>query len=279
MEIQTIETIDTSQILQVFNNSFADYIVPMKLTEEQLEFKMRSDKTDKSMSVMVKDGEKPVAFILHGKQMIDGELVVYNGGTGVIPERRKSGWVREMYDLILPVLKEKGVKKLVLEVITDNAPAIKSYHKFGYTINRKLKCYRGEITSKAVRQEAEIREVVDFGWKKMKTFWDIQPTWQNSVNVLEEIKEHCKILGAFIGGQLVGYLVYNPEAKKVYQLAVAPERRRKGIGTQLLAVLKEEVGASISIINVDENSAAANKFLQKSGLKVFIEQYEMTRAV
>nr|WP_305049549.1 hypothetical protein [Elizabethkingia bruuniana] len=62
MKIQTIETIDTSQILQVFNDSFADYIVPMKLTEEQLEFKMRSDKTDKSMSVMVKDGEKTCCF-------------------------------------------------------------------------------------------------------------------------------------------------------------------------------------------------------------------------
>lgn len=41
--IQTLETIDTSQILQVFNESFADYIVPMKLTEEQLEFKMKSE--------------------------------------------------------------------------------------------------------------------------------------------------------------------------------------------------------------------------------------------
>ncbi len=101
----------------------------------------------------------------------------------------------------------------------------------------------------------------------MKTFWDVQPTWQNSVNVLEEIKEHCKILGAFIGGQLVGYLVFNPEAKKIYQLAVSSERRRKGIGTQLLVSLKEIVGASISVINVDEDSVAANKFLQKSGLK------------
>jgi hypothetical protein len=57
MKIQTLEKIDTSQILQVFNESFADYLVPMKLTEEQLEFKMRSDKTDKSLSVMVQDGE------------------------------------------------------------------------------------------------------------------------------------------------------------------------------------------------------------------------------
>ena len=105
-----------------------------------------------------------------------------------------------------------------MEVITDNTPAIKSYQKFGYTINRKLKCYRGEIIAEAIKQEAEIREVADFGWKKMKTFWDVQPTWQNSVNVLEEIKEHCKILGAFIGGQLVGYLVFNPEAKRYINL-------------------------------------------------------------
>jgi ribosomal protein S18 acetylase RimI-like enzyme len=103
---------------------------------------------------------------LHGKQLIDGKLVVYNGGTGVIPENRKSGWVREMYDLILPVLKEQGAEKLVLEVITENVPAIKSYEKFGYTVSRKLKCYRGDINIKAVKKDAEIREVADFGWAK-----------------------------------------------------------------------------------------------------------------
>ena len=39
MKIQTLEKINTSQILQVFNESFADYLVPIKLTEEQLSLK------------------------------------------------------------------------------------------------------------------------------------------------------------------------------------------------------------------------------------------------
>ncbi|WP_407481840.1 GNAT family N-acetyltransferase [Elizabethkingia meningoseptica] len=277
--IQTLETIDTSQILQVFNESFADYIVPMKLTEEQLEFKMKSDKTDKGLSIMVKEGDKPIAFILHGKQVLNGKLTVYNGGTGVVPGNRGAGWVREMYDLILPLLKENKVEELVLEVIIGNAPAIKSYKKIGYTIHRKLKCYRGKITAGKIAEHAEIREISGFDWKKKQSFWDIHPTWQNSANVLEEIKEHCKILGAFVNDKLVGYLIFNPDARKVYQFAVAPEHRRKGIGTQLFTALKQEIREDISIINVDEGSKATHLFLKKTGLEVFIEQYEMKRAV
>ena len=104
-----------------------------------------------------------------------------------------------------------------MEVITDNTPAIKSYQNLVIPLIENLNA-TVEIIAEAIKQEAEIREVADFGWKKMKTFWDVQPTWQNSVNVLEEIKEHCKILGAFIGGQLVGYLVFNPEAKRYINL-------------------------------------------------------------
>ena len=35
-----------------------------------------------------------------------------------------------MYDLILPCAERTGAEKLVLEVITENVPAIKSYEKF-----------------------------------------------------------------------------------------------------------------------------------------------------
>jgi len=36
MEIKTLEDIDKKDILNVFNESFSDYFIPFKLSEEQL---------------------------------------------------------------------------------------------------------------------------------------------------------------------------------------------------------------------------------------------------
>ncbi len=44
MEIKSLEGIRIQEILNVFNESFSDYFVPFKLTEEQLTSKMIGDK-------------------------------------------------------------------------------------------------------------------------------------------------------------------------------------------------------------------------------------------
>ena len=84
MEIRTLAGIDNIKILTVFNESFSDYFVPFKLTEEQLESKMIADKVDLELSVGVFENQKLIAFMLQGFDIINNQKVVYNGGTGVI---------------------------------------------------------------------------------------------------------------------------------------------------------------------------------------------------
>ncbi|GGG08154.1 hypothetical protein GCM10011344_05900 [Dokdonia pacifica] len=275
MEIKTLEGISKKEILNVFNDSFADYFIPFKLTEEQLASKMLADKTDLSVSVGVFENEKLIAFILHGFDTINNQKVIYNGGTGVIPKKRGFGLTKQMYFFILPILIEKGISKLMLEVIIENIQAIKSYEKSGYKINRNLLCYKGEVVITNTNSTIKIEKLQDYNWELMESFGDIQPTWQNSKNVINKLIYNNVSLGAYFENQLVGYIIYNPTNKRIQQIAVKKGFRQKKIASTLVLELINTFGNTISIINVDKSSKPINAFLHSIGLKTNLEQLEM----
>lgn len=96
MEIRNLEQVKKSEILEAFNKSFSDYFVPFKLTEEPLEKKMVTDKIDLKLSVGIFEDKKLIAFILHGFDVIDNQKIIYNRGTGVIPEKRGFGLTKNL---------------------------------------------------------------------------------------------------------------------------------------------------------------------------------------
>lgn len=275
MEINNLKGIDSNDILNVFNESFSDYFIPFQLSEKQLDSKMLADKVNLSLSVGVFENGNLIAFILHGFDKINSEKIIYNGGTGVIPRKRGLGLTKQMYHFVLPVLKEKGINKLFLEVITENIQAIKSYKKSNYKVERELLCYKGEISISKVYNNLEINKLKDYNWNLMQSFWDISPTWQNSNNVVNKLRNTNISLGAYIKKQLVGYIIYNPNNKRIQQIAVNKNFRQQKIASTLIWKLLEEYGSTFSIINVDKDSKPVNAFLQKIGFEINLEQFEM----
>ena len=275
MEIKTLEDIDKKDILNVFNESFSDYFIPFKLSEEQLSSKMLADKTDLKLSVGVFENGNLIAFILHGFDKINNEKVIYNGGTGVIPKKRGSGLTKQMYLFILPLLRRNGINKLQLEVITENAQAINSYKKTGFRIVRELLCYKGKVSTLSLNNNLNIKKLQDYNWNLMESFWNIYPTWQNSKNVINELKYNNISLGAYIENQLVGYIIYSPNNKRIQQIAVSKDFRKRRIASTLIDEIIKTNGNMFSIINVDKSSKGINSFLEKIGLEKDLEQLEM----
>jgi len=275
MEIKTLEGTDIKEILNVFNNSFSDYFIPFKLTKEQLTSKMVADKTDLNLSVGVFENGNLIAFILHGFDIINNQKVVYNGGTGVIHKKRGKGLTKQMYLFILPLLAEKGINRIILEVIDKNIQAIKSYEKSGFKTKRELVCYKGSVETRKTNKNLETKELQSYNWKLMESFWDILPTWQNSINVSNTLKFDNISLGAYIKNRLVGYVIYNPNNNRIQQIAVNKNFRKKRIASTLIYKLTNKYGNTLSIINVDKKSKSVNHFLSKIGLENILEQLEM----
>ncbi|WP_411893700.1 GNAT family N-acetyltransferase [Winogradskyella sp. A2] len=275
MEFKTLKGISTKEITQVFNEAFSDYFIPLNFTEEQLKSKMVADKTDLSLSVGVFEKGNLVAFILHGFDIIDNQKMVYNGGTGVVHEKRGAGLTKQMYQYIIPLLIVNGIDRIILEVIDKNIQAIKSYEKSGFKTKRHLACYKGKIEISNTNANVEIKELKNYNWQLMESFWDVSPTWQNSIPVVNEIISTNASLGAYVKNQLVGYVIYNPNNNRIQQIAVQKGYRNKRIASTLIVKLKERFGNKLSIINVDKRSSAVNDFFNKIGLKNSLEQIEM----
>ncbi|AZA52197.1 GNAT family N-acetyltransferase [Chryseobacterium sp. G0201] len=277
MELENLENIDKQELLSVFNASFSDYLVPFHLTLDQLKSKIFTEKVDMSLSVGGFDSGKLVSFILNAEKIEAGQRIVYNAGTGIISEYRGKGLVRQMYDYILPILQDKKTDILTLEVLEKNEAAIRAYTNLGFRITRKLLCFKGNIELKEKDSNVLIQEMSSFQWEKFRSFWDIEPSWQNSVTVIEQMDKDCKILGAYKVDKLVGYAIYNPVARKVHQIAVDKNFRKVGIGNKLFSKIKQmSEWQAISINNVDDSSESTCRFLNAIGLENWVSQFEMS---
>lgn len=274
MHFRTLEQLSVKQLTELFNASFAEYFVKVNPTPEILREKIVSEDIDLKFSMGIFEEDKPVGFMLHAIREIDGKKVAYNAGTGVIKEFRGQNATVKMYGKLIPLLKERGVSEVLLEVIAQNTAAIRSYEKAGFQIAADLACFNGAVKEPVSNANLEVKELEKLDFNQTTSFFDWQPTWQHTNATISKM-ENLKTFGAFIKDELVGFLIGQPSRARVYQYAVAHKYRRKRIGTALFYAFAKAMKSEISIINIDDPSGHSQLFLQKIGLKPFLSQYKM----
>lgn len=273
MEFTTLEHLQSEHILQVINQSFADYIVPMQLTTEKLASKIVSEQIDLSISVGAFENNQLVGFMLHGSKPADNSTKAYNAITGVLPKFRGQKLTVKMYDFLIPILKEKNYNNIQLEAITSNIPALKSYIESGFTITRILECYKGK-NRRMEDIDPNIEIINDWQLDSFDWIWDWEPTWQNDALSINNAKQDITCFIYKLDGKTIGYLMYNNLTKRVHQFAVAREYRDQRIATKLFNALSQHDDSEVEIINLQAEVSGA-KFLNRNGFKLFVKQYEM----
>lgn len=266
-QFRTLENIKKDELIKVFNSSFADYFVKIKLNPQTLSDKILAENIDLENSVGAFFEDKLVGFILQGIECKNS----YNAGTGVLHEFRGNQLTSKMYEFILPKLNSLGIKNQQLEVITQNISAINIYQKTGFEIVRNLVCLGGKVKAEKVNNEVELKPLQKIDEPLLSAFWDSQPSWQNSLSAIQRTINQHKILAAFFQNELVGYLIYSKNGR-IKQFTVKKEFRYQGIGQTLFAQLNN---LEFIITNIDKNDFETISFLQKIGLSIFLEQFEM----
>lgn len=276
-KIDTLKNIKSEEIVKTFNAAFSDYFFSIEFTKEQFEHKLLIEGGSLDLSVGVFENDKLIAFILHFTNMSDSKLTIYNGGTGVLPDFRGNRLTSKMYEFIKPKLAENKINKMILEVLIQNSAAIKTYQNQGFEITRELNCFKGKLKltkEKISSKSYEIVELKEYNWELFQTFWDYPPTWQNSIQTVNNLKEQNTSFGIISENKILGYIIYNPNTKRIHQLGIHKGFRNKGLGKYLLEMVSK-IDSEISIINVDSRDKALVKFLEKNGLNNYTSQYEM----
>jgi ribosomal protein S18 acetylase RimI-like enzyme len=244
--------------------------VPISLDRHKFAEKLLVESIDLSCSVGAFDAGRLVGFILTG---VDGDAS-YNAGTGVLAEYRGRRLTRRMYEFNLPRLTKRGIRSQILEVITENHTAVKSYKNSGFQIVRELICLRGKFDREPC-PGFEIKPISNFDPELVEGWWNCPPTWQNSSAAIERNLSNTKIIGTRVENALVGYLAYLPGGR-VIQFGVNKDYRCRGIGSSLfLKAAEDSPDRLLSVTNIGKEDSETLSFLSNSGLSQFVEQYEM----
>lgn len=268
MKIKSLAHTTLPEVIDCLLDAFAEY--PIKMPESESYWKKRFDiaQVDYSLSFGAFDDEKLVGFIVNGIAKKGEKHIAFNTGTGVRKPYRGQHITQSIYEYSLPFFKEAGLTHCQLEVLDDNARAIKVYENCGFNISRKMHCYSGkieisdssEISLKQISFEMYFSENKD----QKRYSWDFD---------YEALK---------VAGKQYGFYIVYHQTKEIGRFAVDLERQylaqfyfenlQKGLLTF------EGISSVIDFIkvnNIDDRYRLANDILHKIKLNNFVSQYEM----
>lgn len=279
IEYRTLEGICMETLCSSFVRAFSDYQIKMEMPVSKLELMLKRRGYAPELSMGAFDGGNLVGFILNGHRIWGGIDTVYDSGTGVIPEYRKQGITNNIFKRLQEVLIEKGAVQYLLEVLKANTPALKIYQNAGFNTTRSLLCYKLPKDKAHIESTCHIK-VIDrmdlLDWNLCKTFWDQEPSWQNSIDSVNEVPSQFVAVEAIVDGEIAGYGIAEKETGDVPQIAVSRNFRLRGIGKSIIDALRLNTNSdSLAFINVDERLENLISLLKLIGADKFTEQHEM----
>ncbi|MCK5077062.1 MAG: GNAT family N-acetyltransferase [Calditrichia bacterium] len=279
--IKTLHNTSIEIIYEAFKKAFSDYVEPFDLSFSQLKYMVERRGYNPELSFGAFNGDELVGFTLNGTGIWNGKLTAYDTCTGMIKEYRKQGIATRMFNESLPVLRGNNITQYLLEVIKTNTGAYELYKKAGFMVTREFDYYvlpknKIGIKSEKVNENFAIREIDNPDWDLFKTFWDFQPSWQNSIDSIQRKFEHFVILGIFIEDKPAGYGIIEKATGDIPQLAIDKKFRRKGMAITLLYyLLLHAEGNEIKIINTCTQNQPFIKLANSINLSPGHGQYEM----
>ena len=278
--IQKLSSIHHEMIHEVFIKAFADYFVPMNLSIDQFKSMIERGDCNLDLSFGAFNNNELVGFVLNGIGEWNGKLTAYDTGSAIIKEFRNKGIASKLFAESLPILRENNISQYLLEVIYANTPALNLYKKMGFEIIRKLDCYKSSTDKIELRKKLNgnfpVREMIDLDWERLKTFWDVIPSWQYSIDSISRRPGHFKALGIFNDENIVGYCIFTKKTGHIWQFGIDKKHRRKGLFTALLqGILQHTESDEIVIKNLCSSCEPFTKFADSVNLAHRLSQHEM----
>lgn len=269
IEIRDLSATLHHELVGCFIEAFEGYFVKMPADPDYYRRRWQEERVDLSVSYGAFNDGRLVGFMLHGVDLRSGKLAAHNAATGVLPGYRGKGLAGQMYQVALPEIRRRDIRKLTLEVICDNASAICAYEKAGFRIDRTLHCFLGQLPDKG-QQDLSLQAVpID------QVAWESRDqsliSWGNHSHCFSD--DNAELFHVFRGEKMAGWFVINKGRDRIYQFDVAGDDEAE-LEALFTGMARTALG-ELKIINVDSTEKAKLAALRRSGIKNYIDQYEM----
>jgi ribosomal protein S18 acetylase RimI-like enzyme len=127
-EVVSASTLDGNQLAGLFTAVYAGYWHPIEIDAAALERMVAIYDLALDASVVALDGDVPVGVAMLAIRDREGWV----GGMGVLPDHRRQGVGARVTERLLDNARARGLSRVRLEVLVQNAPAIKIYRALGF---------------------------------------------------------------------------------------------------------------------------------------------------
>jgi len=134
VRLEALDAIDLNAAADALRRGFADYFVPIPVDRAMLLEMLAHDGVAASLSRLILRDDKPVGCALIARRGWTSRLA----GMAIIPEARAEGIGRSTMEALMAQARERGDRRMVLEVIEQNEPALKLYESLGFERVRRL---------------------------------------------------------------------------------------------------------------------------------------------
>lgn len=228
-----INQADFSKVTAIWNEGFSDYLIPIHMTESQLNHRFSSLNISKEDSCVLVKNNEYVGIILLAHTTRQNKKIMWVGGMAISPKFRHQGLSKNLMTYAINLAKKKNCHSLNLEVITTNDKAYHLYSQLGFkkvnelTNGHLISHFNTEISHPHLHLQKGTSKI--FEQKEPQTI-----PWQNRLIFCQQtftIKQENTIIGYISGRE-------TEESFIIQQLVFFNKNNEQLLDSTLLALYK-----------------------------------------
>lgn len=261
MRRATLADLSDAEVAAAFNRVYEGYVLPFAVDAAWAREHLRINDIDATASPVWLAGDGAVAAL--AALGFRGERG-WVGGFGIAPDHRRRGLGRALMDDLVGVARRRGVRRLGLEVLSNNHAAIALYERTGFSRVRTLRVLaspEGWRTPDGTRLDAVIAPADPLALLPHHGRFHSRPVaWQREPVGVARLPD---IRGVAIGpaSSPAAYLVYQvvgDQPIRLWDVAIpADPGGRDGVAALLAAVAGAHPSRSLRLLNEPAESPIA----------------------
>ncbi|MGX7023617.1 GNAT family N-acetyltransferase [Vagococcus hydrophili] len=254
------------RVTQTWNKGFSDYLVPINMTEQQLNHRIDSLGLSRDFSCVFEEEGAYLGVILLGIQTLNHKRIMWVGGISVDPASRGKHVGTKLMKHAELLATQNNCEGIRLEVIATNYKAKKMYDSLSYSILNEL--IIADISNLDNKQDSLV-ELIQFPMDRISLKEPITIPWQNRLifaqNSLMIHYQH----------QIIGYLSFTESDSSIaiQQLVIFNEQHLSLI-KDILIYLNNQFEKTLTLSNFDSSSKEFS-MLHSFGLTTKLTQLQL----